>query len=144
MNWDHFDKMVASAGRGDPVRESRFIRNAVYILYKKYYPMRSALRNWYQCFQEYIKTGEYAIYGAGAYGRIVYQTMKQDNYIPKCFLVTKMDGISEIDGIPVMELSEQTDREMPVIIAVSWEKQTELVRNLMAREMYRFCIYPFY
>lgn len=144
INWEGLNKVMAVAENGDSGTESKYYHMLIQTLCKKYYPVRNILRNWYQCFQEYIKTGEYAIYGAGAYGRIVYQTMKQDNYIPKCFLVTKMDGISEIDGIPVMELSEQTDREMPVMIAVSWEKQTELVRNLMAREMYRFCIYPFY
>lgn len=144
LNWEKFNKLVTAAENGDPGMETKCCRTIIQTLYKKYYPVKGILNSWYQCFREYIKNGEYAVYGAGVYGRIVYQTMKQDNYIPKCFLVTKMDGISEIDGIPVMELSEQTDREMPVMIAVSWEKQTELIKNLMDREMYKFCIFPFY
>ena len=68
--------------------------------------------------------------------------MKKEGFKPKSFLVTELREKVEIDGIQVEQLGRNNKESIPIIVAVSEEKQQEIIKNLLDREIYRFCIYP--
>ncbi len=144
MDWRRFDTLV------DLIKESKMLggEGRIYKIIiecfrKKYIPIKEMLEGWYESFNESVKEEEFAVYGAGTYGRKVYGELKERKYVPKYYLVTKREEEHEIDGIPIIELAQLKNKNMPVIIAVSWEKQTELIRNLQNHGIFRFCVYPF-
>ncbi len=142
--WEEFDGLIDrirdKPGFGD---ETDYYKQIAESIYKMYFPMRNMLEHWYGFFCRLIDTEEFAIYGAGTFGRRAYFDLKKQNRIPKCFLVTKQGEDRFIDGIPIMELSGHGNKDMPVLIAVSWEKQKELIENLQNKGICRFSIYPF-
>lgn len=144
INWQEFDKIVESVRKsGKAITGEDCYRMAMQYFWKQNWLIKKALTEWYSNFVDNIKAKEFMIYGAGVWGQKAYSDMKKNNCIPKCFAVTERGNEETIDGIPIVTLAEQEDLEMPVIIAVSWEKQDELVKNLLNKGMYRFCIYPF-
>lgn len=144
INWTEFDKIVESIrNAGSSITGEECYKAAIQYFYNQDWIKRKALVEWYLTFKDNLKTEEFAIYGAGMWGQKAYYAMKKESYIPKCFVVTEQEDETAIDGIPVKTLEYLKDPEMPVIIAVSWEKQKELIKNLINRDMYRFCIYPF-
>lgn len=82
-------------------------------------------------------------YMGQAYGHKVYGDLKEKKYYPKYFLVTRENETRDIEGIPIISLSDCDNVEIPVIIAVAWDKQSDLIRNLLEKGMNKFCIYPF-
>ncbi len=144
MHWSEFDKIVeliSKSGKG--ITREECYKTAIQYFYNQDWMKMNVLTDWYLTFRDNLKAGEFAIYGAGMWGQEAYYAMKRENDIPKCFVVTEQENETTIDEIPVKTLAEQEDLEMPVIIAVSWEKQNELIKNLVHKGMYRFCIYPF-
>lgn len=144
IHWPEFDKIVeliSKSGKGKSREEC--YKTAIQYFYNQDWMKTKVLSDWYLIFRDNLKAREFAIYGAGMRGQEAYHAMKKENYIPKCFIVTEQEDETSIDGIPVKALAKQEDLGMPVIIAVSWEKQKELIRNLMNKGMYRFCVYPF-
>lgn len=144
IHWSELDKIVeliSKSGKG--ITREECYKTAIQYFYNQDWMKTKVLTDWYLSFRDNLKEGEFAIYGAGMWGQEAYFAMKKENYIPKCFVVTEQEEETTIDGIPVWTLAKLDDLEMPVIIAVSWEKQKELIRNLANKGMYRFCIYPF-
>lgn len=78
-----------------------------------------------------LRNQEFIIYGAGKVGQEVYQRLKGKGLYPKCFIVTSCEKREYIDGIPVISINENSDREDIVIIAISREHQDELRGNLI-------------
>lgn len=144
MNWDDIDRVMNVVRYyKNGVLEKEGYRITTRYLYEQYDPMKNVLREWYLFFSNYIEFHEFAIYGAGAYGRKAYEELKKKNCIPKYFLVTERFDVNEIEGIPLISIKECIDKEIPVIVAVSWKTQGELIRNLLDKGMNRFCVYPF-
>lgn len=144
VNWNKFDELIEYIGIKESYEDIKKIyKMELEYIYKKYFVIKESFVNWYDLFCESIKTGEFAIYGAGLYGHKAYYDLKKKNRIPQFFLVTKKEKKQEIDGIEVVELSEDIDKNIPIIIAVSCEKQYELMKNLQIRGIDRFCLYPF-
>lgn len=144
INWKAFDRIIDSIKKSKyPEAEGQCYQRVMEYLYERYFPMKQMLMRWYDFFNCSIQTGKYAIYGAGAYGRKAFQEMKNRNCIPKYFLVTEQGAQQEIEGIPILPLSEHNDNHMPIIIAVSWKIQNELIENLLEKNIYNFCVYPF-
>lgn len=144
INWGKFDGLIEIIRNElDCKTQKDFYKLIVEYLYKRYFPVRRMVEDWYAFYTEFIRTKEFAIYGAGKYGKKAYDDIKRQNCIPRYFLVTEQNGQSEMEGVPVVELSADISRDIPVIIAVSWEKQNELIKNLQNLGIYRFCIYPF-
>lgn len=112
-------------------------------LYEKLGAVSDIMSEWYCFFEEHVRTREFAIYGAGVYGYKAYKTLKKKGCVPTYFIVTEKGKITDIEGIPVIALSECNDGNIPIIIAVSLKTQYELVQNLLGRQMRKFCIYPF-
>lgn len=144
INWPEFGEIVKSIkSAGNAITGEECYKIAIQYFYNQDWIKKKALAEWYSIFINNLRAEEFVIYGAGIWGRKAYNAMRKENYIPKCFVVTEREGEAAIDGIPIKTLAEQENLEMPVIIAVSWEKQKELIKNLVNRGMYRFCIYPF-
>lgn len=88
-----------------------------------------------------LQNQKFFIYGAGKIGQEVYQRLRRIGLYPKCFLVTSREKQDYIDGIPVIPISENSDREDTVIVAISREHQNELKGNLMNYGYRSFFVY---
>ena len=144
IDWKEFDGLLDRVrNKRDIGEKTDYYKQITECVYKKYFPAVKLFEEWYNLFSEFLKTEEFAIYGAGTYGRKAFYDLKKQNCIPKYFLVTRQEENCGAYGVPVVELSDHKNTNMPVLIAVSWEKQKELIKNLLDKGIYRFCIYPF-
>lgn len=80
----------------------------------------------------------FSIYGAGKVGQELYYRLKARGLHPKCFLVTTSEKREYIDGIPVISIDENNNREDMVIIGISKEHQAELMQNLVHQNYKEF------
>ncbi len=87
-----------------------------------------------------LRDREFAIYGAGKVGQELYYKLKARGLQPKCFLVTVREKIGQIDGIPVLPIDEYNDKENMVLIGISKDHQTELIKNLIDRSYKEFFV----
>ena len=101
------------------------------------------MTGWYNYFIENIIGKDFIIYGAGVYGKKVYNILKKFGAVPKCFWVTYDQREKEINGIPVLKIPDKADRKIPIVVSVRREKQGELVNNLLSRGVENYYIYPF-
>lgn len=144
INWQEFDQVIrAVRTSGNPMMIEKCYKLAIQYFHEQRYVRQRVLEEWYGFYENHIRTHQFAIYGAGFWGKKVYDDIKKKNCIPQCFLVTDKKEKAEIDGIPVRNLEEYEDVESPVIIAVSWEHQEHLIKNLLDRGICRFCVYPY-
>lgn len=142
--WKDIDRIMTVVRKiRNELLEKECCKITIQYLFEQYDAVKGVFREWYLFYEEHIKTNEFVIYGAGVYGSKVYGDLKKKNCIPKYFLVTELGELSDIEGIPLISLEEFTERELPVVIAVSWKMQWELIKNLMDRGIDRFCVYPF-
>lgn len=144
IHWPEFVRIVESIKKSGKERMGEeCYKLAIQYFYHQDWMKKNALTEWYYIFRDSLKTEEFAIYGAGVWGQEAYYALKKENHIPKYFVVTERQEKTAIDGIPIKTLEELEDLEMPVLIAVSWEKQKELIKNLGHKGIHRFCVYPF-
>lgn len=144
INWAALDRIIKAVKKAQCAEAGeKCYQRVIEYLHDKYFPVKEMLKGWYVFFTSSIQTGKYAIYGAGAYGHKAYYDMKNENGIPQYFLVTEQNGQKEIEGIPVIALSEHRDYSLPIVIAVSWERQNEIINNLLRLNIHNFCVYPF-
>lgn len=88
-----------------------------------------------------LQDRNFFIYGAGKIGQEVCQKLKAKGLRPLCFVVTKDIKNNYIDGIPVIRIDENKEKNYPVIIAISKEHQAELRSNLVDRGYQHFFTY---
>lgn len=144
IHWSEFDKIAESIEKSEKaITREECHKLAIQYFYQQDWMKKSVLTEWYYIFRDSLKAEEFAIYGAGVLGQEAYHVLKKENYIPRYFIVTKREEENAIDGVPIKTLAELENSEIPVLIAVSWEKQKELIKNLVQKGIYRFCIYPF-
>lgn len=144
INWQEFDQIIAVVRQNnDHIMAERCYKIAIEYFYERHYLKQKVFSDWYYFFKDHISTHEFAIYGAGMWGQKVYHDMKMENCIPKCFLVTEQAREAQIDGVPIECVEQYMNTDMPVIVAVAWEKQKELIKNLLDREIHNFCVYPY-
>ncbi len=105
--------------------------------------IKEYMTGWYNYFIENIIGKDFIIYGAGVYGKKVYNILKKFGAVPKCFWVTYDQREKEINGIPVLKIPDKADRKIPIVVSVRREKQGELVNNLLSRGVENYYIYPF-
>lgn len=77
-----------------------------------------------------IENGKFAIYGAGCKGKELYQKLKMRDLIPSHFIVTKNNYSTMIDNIPIVTIEKFHDKNYKIVVAVSLEKQMEIIRTL--------------
>lgn len=144
LKWNNIERVEAIVRNYDKGKyEKKCYQITIRYLYEQFKAVQSVIKDWYHFFEQHIITHEFAIYGAGVYGHKVYEALKEKNYCPKYFLVTEKNETRHIEGIPIISLSDCDNVEIPVIIAVAWDKQSDLIRNLLEKGMNKFCIYPF-
>ncbi|GFI46430.1 UDP-Glc:alpha-D-GlcNAc-diphosphoundecaprenol beta-1,3-glucosyltransferase WfgD [Lachnospiraceae bacterium] len=144
LNWKDLDATISAIRNSQyPEAEIKCYQIIVEYLHRQCSLMKEMLKEWYSFYYENIKDGAYAIYGAGVYGHIVYEEMKSKNCIPRYFLVSEKGESQEIEGIQVLPLALHIDKDLPIIVAVSWERQKELIKKLIDKDIYKFCVYPF-
>jgi glycosyltransferase involved in cell wall biosynthesis len=144
LKWNNIERVMTIVRNYDKGKyEKRCYQITMRYLYEQFKAGQSVIKDWYHFFEEHLRTHEFAIYGAGAYGHKVYGDLKEKKYYPKYFLVTRENETRDIEGIPIISLSDCDNVEIPVIIAVAWDKQSDLIRNLLEKGMNKFCIYPF-
>ncbi len=97
---------------------------------------------WYRFFDEKIFAKEFILYGAGIHGKIAYYTLKDAGAIPRCFWVTHKQQDSSVEGIPILEIPEYPNKQIPVIISVGKKLQEELIGNLVSRGLKDYFVYP--
>lgn len=91
------------------------------------------------CFREYqsrlkcLQSNEFAIYGAGDIGTRIYLELKKQNMLPRCFLVTEQSGDEEVFGIPIIEVDQWDDKNIEIIIGVSYNIQIDLIEKLLQK-----------
>lgn len=144
LKWSNIERIVTIVRNYDKGKyEKTCYQITMRYLYEQFKASQSVLKDWYHFFEEHIISHEFAIYGAGVYGYKVYRDLKEKNYCPKYFMVTRENETKDIEGIPIILLSDCDNVEIPVIVAVAWDKQSDLIRNLLEKGMNKFCIYPF-
>lgn len=84
----------------------------------------------------------FSIYGAGKVGQELYYRLKMRGLHPACFLVTISEKREYIDGIPVISIDENDNKEDMVLIGISKEHQAELMQNLIHQNYKEFCVWP--
>lgn len=143
VDWKLLDEVITSIvlQNFEQRKENLYKMAAQYFIEQRSLKQR-VLEEWYEGFKKNIENEKFAIYGAGVYGKKAFQKLKKEGFKPKFFLVTKLGESTEIDGIQVEQLGKNIENNFPIIIAVSEEKQQEIIKNLLDREIYRFCIYP--
>ena len=81
----------------------------------------------------------FSIYGAGKVGQELYYRLKARGLHPECFLVTTSEKREYIDGIPVLSIDENDNKEDMVLIGISKEHQAELMQKLVHQNYKEFC-----
>lgn len=144
LRWRDIDRITSVIKNyEDEKLEKSHYQITIKYLYEQLATIKGVIKNWYYFFVKHIETSKFAIYGAGVYGHKAYEDLKKKDCIPKCFIVTKKNEKNEVDNIPIVSIDELSDLDISIIIAVSWDKQYDLIQNLLKRNMNKFCIYPF-
>ena len=74
------------------------------------------------------------IYGAGLYGKMCWLRLKAEDKKIEGFLVTKLDGETSIEGIPVYQFSdEHLGKDNGIIIAIQPINQQFIVKEIKKR-----------
>ena len=60
----------------------------------------------------------------------LYQKLKMRDLIPSHFIVTKNNYSTMIDNIPIVTIEKFHDKNYKIVVAVSLEKQMEIIRTL--------------
>lgn len=145
IDWKDMNELLyALKTNGLKNAEETCYRVAIKCVYSRYIGEKESIVQRYCLFEETLGDREFVIYGAGKYGREAYRDLRDRGYLPKCFWVTNVKKTEEIDGIKILELPEKIDPLLPVIIAVSKEKQREMIKNLIDRGNRNYCVYPYY
>lgn len=77
-----------------------------------------------------LQNGKFYIYGAGVVAQKTYERLKQKHIVPLAFVVTTIGKDKKIDAIPVIELGNCLDVNLPLLIAVSPKYHKEIVESL--------------
>lgn len=107
----------------------------------KYFQLKQYENRKYENILAELRNREFVVYGAGNYARELLAALNKIELTPECVLVTCKDGTDSIAGIPVISLAEWNNKEVMVIIAVSGNAQTDIIKNLLEKGMFHYCIY---
>ena len=145
--WENIERINNTSnrvGEGNDLLDTNYkvLMEQIYSRYiKPYFALQHINYINYSNFIRQIKSFEFAIYGAGYFGKKVKKELEEKGYIPKCFFVTRYGNYKQIEGIEVKELACCEDKRIPIIIAVSLEKQEEVICYLIESGFNNYCIY---
>lgn len=95
-------------------------------------------RNQNKTFIEYFHQYGYcsiAIYGAGDLGKLLYEEIKKSDIAVKYFVDRNAEGIREIDGIPVVPISEMNDMEEVDVLVITPLGNYNAICQSLAKQM---------
>lgn len=95
-------------------------------------------RNQKKTFADYFHQCGYqtiAIYGAGDLGRLLYEELKGTDIIVKYFVDRNGEGMHEIDGIPVIPLSEIEAMKETDILVITPIGSYEAICQALAKKL---------
>lgn len=143
INWDVFDDVILKLHlENESKNKELFYKAAISCLHKKLMRSNDFHKGMLDCYVCQLVNKEFIIYGAGMIGRMIYDELRRLGLYPKYFAVTKDDGCVDIDSIPVLELSQIKDKNMPVVVGVSKKYWQEVVEHLNYNGYFRYFIYP--
>lgn len=97
----------------------------------------------YEAFIKTLQNQEFIIYGAGICGKMVFEELFEMGLKPKAFAVTRIENnIQDVNGIPLVELSNIADKKMNMIVATTSKYALEMVNALMEKGFTSFIVYP--
>lgn len=103
-----------------------------FALIKRWLENRNAKKN----FADYFHQWGYqtiAIYGAGDIGRLLYEEVKGSGIQVKYFVDRNGEGIHEIDGIPVITISQIGGMEDVDIVVITFINSYDTMSRRLAR-----------
>lgn len=134
IHWEYLDDLLGMLKeKGVDIKQNE----------KQIVQVKQYMSEWYNYFRENIMKKEFTIYGAGIYGKKVYSILKKMGIIPKYFCVTNRGKEDKIDQIPVLELSNNLNKNLSIIVAVNADKQGDIIDNLVSKGFLNYYVYPF-
>ena len=104
---------------------------ALAVLWDEYKLQNNSLKDEYRARIKRLRTKKFAIYGAGEIGKKIYNELYNKGLEAKCFLISNKVTQNENYGIPVIQLTDLKDKDMEIIVGVSFKLQMELINNLI-------------
>lgn len=109
---------------------------------ERYLRLKQLEEQKYNLLLKELENKRFVVFGAGYFSRQLMDELNRKNLVPQCILVTEKDGTDYLNNIPVKRLTEWTDIEDVVIIAVSGNAQTEIITSLLKCGFSQYYIYP--
>lgn len=126
-----------------PKYEKVVIHKAIIdMLCSRYMQLSHFNRKEYEMRVEGLRSGEFAIYGAGDLGKRIFFELSKKNLKPKFFLVTRNENGGELYDVPIIELRQCDEKNLEIIIGISIERQYELIKNLIDLGYKNYFRYP--
>lgn len=110
---------------------------------QKCYLNKSVQKKLYENQIESLRTGSFAIYGAGDIAHEIYCKLENKRIYPKCFLVTSEKKEETIGTIPVYTIDEWSDVDIMVIVGTASCLQDEIVDILLKKKYKNIVCYPY-
>ena len=143
IHWEKLDQIIDDIMENNRYcTKEKLYKATAQHFHLKYTKLKVYEEQKYNNLLQELKTRKFVIYGAGNYARKVINSLKNMDLVPECFLVTQKEGTDNINGIPVLQLSEWSNNTVTVIVAVTGNAQNDIIQNLEKRGMYQYCIYP--
>lgn len=143
VDWSSLDKYIDDVIKDNyHCTKERLYKATIQQLNLKYNRLKQYEAEKYKILLDELKYKKFVIYGAGNYARKTLTALRKINLMPESFLVTNKDGTESMGEIPVIQLSEWDDKEVMVIIAVTGNAQIDIIKSLIEKGMYHYCIYP--
>lgn len=141
--WESFDAIIDDITKGNRYcTKERLYKATIQRQNARYLRLKEYQVHKYHILLDNLKNQKFVIYGAGYFARQLAESLREKKLIPESFLVTQNDGTDSIMNVPVIPLSKWTDKDVPVIVAVSGEAQQKIIESLEKYGMNNYDIYP--
>lgn len=144
VKWEKLDKVLDIINDCQiNIQQEEIYRIAIRYVQKHYFIIKESLFERFKSFKKQLRNEEFVIYGAGYFGRKAFADLTEEGIKPKYFLVTEPNEKNDINGIPIICFRDWKYDGTPILVAVSWEKQNEMIDVMINQGIFKFCIYPY-
>ena len=143
IDWSELDKAIVNITDGNSnCSNVRLYKITAQCFNERYLRLKQLEEQKYNLLLKELENKRFVVFGAGYFSRQLMDELNRKNLVPQCILVTEKDGTDYLNNIPVKRLTEWTDIEDVVIIAVSGNAQTEIITSLLKCAFSQYYIYP--
>lgn len=143
IDWSELDKAIVNITDGNSnCSNVRLYKITAQCFNERYLRLKQLEEQKYNLLLKELENKRFVVFGAGYFSRQLMDELNRKNLVPQCILVTEKDGTDYLNNIPVKRLTEWTDIEDVVIIAVSGNAQTEIITSLLKCGFSQYYIYP--